>query len=93
VFENYLNRMREKIRENDYVMSLHAEEEMDNDTLSIFDVERCILNGTIVERQKDKITSEWKYRVRGKSVSFREMEVVAKFSPIGTLVIITVYSL
>jgi hypothetical protein len=31
--------MREKIRRRQYVMTLHAEEEMDDDSLTIFDVE------------------------------------------------------
>jgi hypothetical protein len=39
-------------------MTLHAEEEMDDD-LSIFDNERCILTGEMVERQKDRDTQEW----------------------------------
>ncbi len=45
-------------------MTLHAEEEMDNDGLSIFDVERAILTGRIMERQKDVMTTEWKYLIR-----------------------------
>ncbi len=33
---------------------------MSNDELTIFDVERGILTGEIVERQKDVQTGEWK---------------------------------
>jgi hypothetical protein len=62
-----------------------------NDSLTIFDVECCILNGKILERQKDKVTAEWKYRINGKSLSGSEVEVVVKLSPTGKLVIITVY--
>ena len=36
--------MRDKIRSRQYVMTLHADEEMDEDGLSIFDVESAILN-------------------------------------------------
>ncbi|MBI5196282.1 MAG: DUF4258 domain-containing protein [Nitrospirae bacterium] len=72
-------------------MTIHGEEEMDNDSLSIFDVEHCILTGKILERQKDKATMEWKYRINGKSLSGGEAEVVVKISPTGKLVIITVY--
>jgi len=39
-------------------MTLHAEEEMVDDKLSIFDVERTILTGKIIERQKDHVTKE-----------------------------------
>lgn len=52
MFEDIRNKMRDKIRSFDYVMTLHAEEEMENDNLSIFDIENAILTGKIVERQK-----------------------------------------
>ena len=51
MFERMLNRMRDKIRALQYVMTIHAEEEMDSDDLSIFDVEQAILTGRIIERQ------------------------------------------
>jgi len=40
VFERILKRMREKIRNSQYVMTLHTEEEMNADGLTIYDVER-----------------------------------------------------
>lgn len=43
MFERILKRMREKIRQRQYVMTLHAEEEMNDDDLTIYDVERGIL--------------------------------------------------
>lgn len=60
--------MREKIRLRQYVMTVHADEEMDDDGLTIYDVENAILTGEIVERQKDRETSEAKFLVRGKTV-------------------------
>ncbi len=72
-------------------MTLHAEEEMSDDELSIFDVERSLLTGEIIERQKDTQTGEWKYLVKGQTVTGDEIVVVAKISPIGKLVIVTVY--
>lgn len=91
MFDRILKEMQDKIRRREYIMSIHAEEEMNDDCLTIFDVERCILTGKILERQKDKDTAEWKYRINGKSLSGGEVEVVAKLSPTGKLVIITVY--
>jgi len=58
MFGKILKKFRDKIRANRYVMTIHAEEEMDDDGLTIFDVERGILTGKIVERQKDKKTGE-----------------------------------
>lgn len=64
MFERVLKRMREKVRTRQYVMTLHGAEEMDEDALTIFDLESTILTGEIVERQKDQVTAEWKYLVR-----------------------------
>ena len=91
MFERILRRMREKVRKCQYVMTLHAEEEMNDDYLTIYDVERGILTGEILERQKDRVTAEWKYCIRGETVDGGEVEVVAKLGPTGKLVIITVY--
>jgi hypothetical protein len=91
MFERILSRMRKKIRERKYIMTLHAEEEMNEDGLTIYDVERGILTGQISERQKDKVTAEWKYLIRGGTVEGGEIELIAKLSPTGKLVIITVY--
>ena len=86
-----LKRLRKCIRERRYVATLHAEEEMNNDGLSIFDVERVILTGEIVERQKDKETGEWKYLVRGLTLERMDAVVVTKLSPTGKMVILTVF--
>ncbi len=83
--------MREKVRTRQYVMTLHAEEEMNDDELSIFDVERAILTGEIIERQRDRVTGEWKYLIEGRTVEEDEIVVVAKISVTGKVVIITVY--
>jgi hypothetical protein len=91
VFEHILKRMREKVRNRQYVMTLHAEEEMNDDGLTIYDVERGILTGEILERQKDGVTAEWKYRIKGQTITGGAVEVIAKLSPTGKLVIITVY--
>lgn len=91
MYKRVLHQMREKIRTRQYVMTLHAEEEMNNDGLTIFDIERAILNGEIVERQEDQHTGEWKYPVAGQATDGRPVVVVGKVSVTGKLVIITVY--
>ncbi|MEK6672454.1 MAG: DUF4258 domain-containing protein [Nitrospirota bacterium] len=91
MFDQIVKIMRKKIRNREYIMSIHGNEEMDEDSLSIYDVEHCILTGKIFERQKDKVTAEWKYRLNGQSLGGGKVEVVAKLSPTGKLVIITMY--
>jgi len=84
-------RMREKVRRREYVVTAHARKEMIDDDFAIYDVERGILTGEILERQKDQITAEWKYRINGKTISGDEIQLIAKLSPTNKLVIITVY--
>jgi hypothetical protein len=83
--------MREKIISQQYVMTLHAEEEMYDDNLTIYDIEQGILSGEILERQTDRVTAESKYRIRGATTDGGEVEIIAKLGLTGKLVIITVY--
>jgi hypothetical protein len=91
VYERILNQLREKIRTRQYVMTLHADEEMDEDGLSIFDVESVILSGKIIERQKDQNTGEWKYLVKGESLTGESVVTITKIGPTEKLIFITVY--
>jgi hypothetical protein len=92
MFPHILKQIREAIRLRKYIVTLHAAEEMDDDDISIFDVEHCLLHGEIVERQKEKTSAEWKYLLRGVTFHAKGMCVVAKISITGKLVIITVYA-
>lgn len=83
--------MREMIRKRAFVMTLHAEKEMDADDFTIFDIERGILTGQILERQRDQNTAQPKYRIQGQTLTSNKIEIVAKISPTDKLVIITVY--
>ena len=91
MFGHILQRKREKVRTLDYVMTIHAEEEMEDDDISILDVEHVILTGEIIERQQDQETGEWKYLIAGNTLADDPIIVVAKLALTGTLVIITVY--
>lgn len=91
MFEAILQHIQAKIRALDYVMTIHADEEMDDDGLSILDVEQVILTGLIVEQQRDRNTGDWKYLINGQTDDSLNVIVVAKLSPTDTVVIITVY--
>jgi hypothetical protein len=91
MYDRILQRFRDSIRSRDYVVTLHAEEEMDEDGLSVFDLESAVLTGEIVERQRDRLTREWKYIVNGSGLDGGTVGVVGKLSITGRLVIITVY--
>jgi hypothetical protein len=93
MFNNILQEIRQKIRNQAYIMTLHAEEEMSDDNLSIFDIEQGILRGRILERQIDRISSESKHRIRGRTSDNDAVEIIVKLSLTGKVVIITVYLL
>jgi hypothetical protein len=86
-----ITRLRNLIRTLRYVVSLHAAEEMEDDGITILDLENIILTGRIVERQKDQETNETKIVIRGSTLDGRQAEAVVKVGPSGTLYVITVY--
>lgn len=92
MYKRILRQMHDRVRKRQYVMTLHAEEEMADDGFTIFDVERAILTGEIVERQEDHLAGEWKYLVLGQTIAGQLITVVAKLGITNKLVIITVYS-
>lgn len=74
-------------------MTLHAEEEMEEDGFTVVDVENALLTGRIVGRQTDRQSKERKYVVRGRSADdTTDLAVVVKFGPTDLLVILTVYA-
>jgi len=91
LYTRILTRMREKVQNRQYVMAIHTEEEMDDDNLSIFDIESGILTGNIRERQKEKDIAEWKYVIEGQTLAGDTIAIAAKLSITGKLVIITVW--
>ena len=91
MYDRVLNQMREAVRTGDYVMTLHAEEEMDDDGLTVFDVESAILTGRIAERQRERAQRGLKYLVRGQTLGGDGLCVVARMGMTRELVIITVF--
>ena len=91
MFEQTLKRIHEQVHTLAYIMTHHALVEMENDGLTIFDVEQALLTGKITDRQKDRHSDEWKYVVEGQTLGAEIAVVVTKFTFTGVLVIITVY--
>ncbi len=86
-----ITQLRHLIRTLSYVVSTHAADELEDDNLTILDLENIILTGQIVERQRDRETRETKYVVQGSTLEEATGEVVAKIGLSGKLIIITVY--
>ena len=83
--------LRHLIRTLSYVVSTHAADELEDDNLSILDLESIVLTGQIVERQRDRATREVKYVIQGVTLAGDAGEVVAKVGQGAKLFIITVY--
>ena len=87
-----LDRLRAKIRAGRYLIPFHAANEMDDDELSVFDVENIILTGQIVDRQRDSETRESKHVFRGETLGGQAACCVVKVGPTGEVVFITVWA-
>jgi len=86
-----ITRFRALILSLNYVVSIHAAEALDDDNLTILDLENIILTGQIIERQRDRQTREVKYVIRGFTLDGLEGKTIVKIGPTGRLVVITVY--
>ena len=86
-----LQRMRQAIREAQYRLSSHANDEMSDDLLVLADVERVILTGTIV-RVLTHDPRGTRYEVFGVALDGRRAYVVCRSLLSGNLLIITAYA-
>ena len=91
MFDRILSAMRRLVRTDSYLMTLHGNEEMEADELTVLDVRQCILTGEIIDRQRDHRTRESKFLIEGETVLGDRIVVVAKIGVNGKLVVITVY--
>ncbi len=82
--------IRRAIRERDYYLSSHAEDEMTEDDFDRPDVEHAMLHG-FAEKTMTGDSRGPRYRIEGSALDGRLMHVVCRFNEAGALVIITVY--
>lgn len=72
-----LQKIQQKIRERDYYLSSHAEDEMAADDLERTDVERAILTGRI-EKKLTYDSRGTRYRIEGTAHDRRRIHVIRK---------------
>ncbi len=87
-----LQKIRQKIVDRDYYISLHAEEEMLDDDLERKDMENAILKGRIEKKMTRDIRGT-RYRMEGPAIDCRPIHVLCRFREDASLIIITVYAL
>ena len=86
-----LQRMRRAVREQQYRISSHANEEMSKDDLAARDIESIILSGQII-RRFTRDPRGTRYEVAGNTTGGRRAYTICRFLASGTLVIITAYA-
>ena len=86
-----ISQFRHLIRTLNYFVSTHASDELEDDQLSILDLENIILTGEITSRQRDFKTREVKCVVAGSALDGSRAEAVIKIGFSGRLVVVTVY--
>ena len=86
-----ITQLRHLIRTLSYVVSTHAADELEDDNLSILDLENIVLTGQVVDRQRDRTTRETKYVIQGATLEGSAGEAVVKVGHTGKLLVITVY--
>jgi len=86
-----ISHFRHLIRTLQFFVSTHAAEELEDDNLTILDLENIILTGQITARQRDAKTREVKCIVEGITLSGDSAEAVVKISFSGKLIVITTY--
>lgn len=91
MFKRELRRFRSLVRKRQYILTIHALEEMGEDDILDEDIEHVILTGQIVERQVDQATKERKYVLIGTDLAGEPVGVVLRMGSTGKVVVITVY--
>ena len=85
-----IEKMRQLIRNRDYYLSSHAEEETAEDDFEREDIEHAILHG-FIEKKMTHDSRGTRYRIEGPTKDGRFMRVLCRFKEIGDLIVITVY--
>jgi hypothetical protein len=86
-----ISELRDLVRNLNYVVTHHAADELEDDDLTIFDLENIVFTRRIIERQHDDKTDETKYLIIGDTVEGYEAETIVKIGFTGALIFITVY--
>jgi hypothetical protein len=89
MFERELKRFRSLVRERQYILTIHALEEVGEDDVFDEDIENVILTGQIVERQVDCATREQQYVFTGMDRAGEPVGVGLKRGSTGKAVVIT----
>lgn len=86
-----LERIRACVRAERLALTLHADDEMRKDELTVRDVMSALLHGRVILQQLDRERHQRKYVVEGPSDDGSSICVVCRFGPMDDLIVITVF--
>ena len=89
--QSTISLFRHLIRTLNYVISTHAAEDLEDENLSILDLENIILTGRIKERQRDTKTRGIKCVIAGITLDGAAAEAIVKIGVTGRLIVVTAY--
>lgn len=87
MYPRLLDKIRTLVKQGEYILSIHAENEMADDRLTEQDLEAAILNGRIARRERDPI-GRAKYVIEGKALNGKGLTAVAQFLQTRQIVVI-----
>lgn len=87
-----IERIRDLVRAQKYLISFHANEEMSEDSLESEDVENAVMTGRI-SKKLTKDPRGTRYEILGKTTDGRKVVVVCRILAIDWLRIITAYTI
>jgi hypothetical protein len=91
MYPRILQQIQAFIRRGEYILSIHVENELEDDGFTDQDLETAILNGEIVRRERDNIGRP-KYVIEGTALDGRGLTaVVQPFQIRQLIVIVTAY--
>ncbi len=85
-----IDSLRGLIRDQEYQISIHANEEMSNDELIAVDIESAILTGKVTKRFTKEARGT-RYEVTGQACDGRSVAVICRILGNGWLRIVTVF--
>ncbi|MGZ9188333.1 MAG: DUF4258 domain-containing protein [Candidatus Binatia bacterium] len=83
MYPRILAKIRALVKRGDYILSIHAENELADDKLNEQDLEAAILKGTITRRERDPI-GRAKYVIEGQTLGRKALTAVVQVSNAST---------
>ena len=87
-----IDKLRRLIRDQEYDISIHANEEMSRDELISIDIENAVLTGRITKRFTKEARGT-RYEVTGQALDGRPVAVICRILGNSWLRIVTVFAL